>query len=375
MILAKRQIRWICLLLVLLCYTLPSLSYASLNHLDYTGYVEGSYNYLVKNHQFTSGINNRFNDLTQNGFTLQQAAVTVSTLPKEGFGGLLNVMVGRDANSLAPMGWNPYYGSQMLAMVVPQAYLQYASGPYTLIGGVFETLVGYENFNPTLDSNFSRSILDGYAEPGVLMGVRGFYVVTDQLKLNAGLNNGWSGFRDRGRGKTLEAGAIYQFNPALKLVLQAVTGTQRLTKHLVSGPTGRRDLVNLYGNWQVTDALMIGASGDYAGQSKALAANGDIESVWWDGISGYANYQFTDMWHGGLRGEWYNDQNGYTTGIRQTWHEITLTCGYRPRKDLELRAETRRDYSHKRAFMNTTGAGAAHYQQSLALEALYRFGV
>ena len=54
-------------------------------------------------------------DLEQNGFTLQQAAITTAYQPTQGFGGLVNIIAGRDANEIAPYGINPYFGSQTLA--------------------------------------------------------------------------------------------------------------------------------------------------------------------------------------------------------------------------------------------------------------------
>ena len=51
-----------------------------------------------------------------------------------------------------------------------QAYVQYATGSWTFIGGKFVTLAGAETINPTTDTNFSRSILFGYAFPSRTLG-------------------------------------------------------------------------------------------------------------------------------------------------------------------------------------------------------------
>src|SRR5690349_6544231 len=89
------------------------------NPLKFSGYLDTSYNYLVRSNQFTSFTLNRAFDIEQDGFTLQQAAATLAYQPEKGFGAFANVILGRDANIIAPYGWDPYIGSQTLAFVAP----------------------------------------------------------------------------------------------------------------------------------------------------------------------------------------------------------------------------------------------------------------
>jgi hypothetical protein len=366
-------------MLLFFCILIPGFVYAVeksslLNDTIVSGYIDTSYNYLLRNHQFTSGVNDRVNDLTQNGFTLQQAAMIIYKQPSQGLGAFLHCLIGRDAYSLASYGWNPYMGSQTLGFVSPQAFLQYRIDHYTFIGGIFRTLIGEESFIPTRDVNFSRSILDGYAEPGTLMGIRNIYVVDDRLELNAGLNNGWSGIRDTSRPLTLELGALYIFNPRISLLLQGLFGEQRLLTRIATGPKNRRNIFNFIVTFKPTHSLTLITSGDYAMQKKGLASDGNIELVVWEGINTYVNYAINEKWYLSLRGELFDDKNGYTTRIRQNWREVTLTAGFLPIKHVTLRAETRHDFSNVNAFMYTMGIGASNNQQSYAIEALYSFG-
>src|SRR5579872_4811652 len=91
-------------------FLIPALGLAdsSTNNSDFklTGYVDGSYNYLVRSNHFTSGTFDRLYDVEENGFTLQQAAITAAYQPSQGFGGLVNIIGGRDANAIAPYGYN-----------------------------------------------------------------------------------------------------------------------------------------------------------------------------------------------------------------------------------------------------------------------------
>src|SRR4029077_11481714 len=86
-----------------------------------------------------------------------------------------------------------------------QAYLQYATGPLTVIGGKFTTLHGTEVIWSPSNANFSRSILFG-AVPFTHTGVRATYAAMDTLSLIVGVNNGWDQLVDTNKGKTLELG-------------------------------------------------------------------------------------------------------------------------------------------------------------------------
>jgi hypothetical protein len=341
------------------------------NDFKFSGYLDTSYNYLLRNHEFINGMVDRENDLTQNGFTLQQVTFMMSKLPKQGLGGQLTVMFGRDASWIAPVGIKPYYGSQTLNITAPQAYLQYAIGRHTFVAGLFDTLIGSEDYKSILDTNFSRSILDDYAEPGIIIGARDTYAITDKLSVNAGLNNGWSGVRDRSRPPTFELGTSYELNKIWSFLLQGLSGEQRLVNYSATGYLGRREIINLIVTINATKALTLIVSCDYGVQSKAITSSGAIGRAVWEGIAGYANYQFNDKWRTSVRGEIYDDQNGYMTGLHQNWRELTLTVGYVPIKHVELRAETRHDFSNQNVFMNTDGPGLNKNQQSYAIEALY----
>lgn len=338
-----------------------------------SGYIDGSYNYLVKSNKFTSGVFDRVYDLEENGFTLHQLAVTLAKQPAEGLGGLLNIFAGRDANITAAYGWDPYYGSQTLAVDPLQAYLQYSVHALTIIGGKFTTLASYEAVDPTVDTNFSRSILWGYATPTTALGIRGIYTANDKWKFIGGLNNGWDSIRDSSRRKTIELGITYTPNKCFSLSAQGYSGGQRSQDRTATGPQSIRDLIDIVAIWNITDKLTYVLNYDYGIQTKAALPAGNIAEGVWQGIAGYVNYKFHEKWRTSVRGEIFSDRNGYRTGVVQSWKELTLTLAYAPIKNAELRAETRRDFSNVNAFLNSNGIGSSHYQQSFGLEGFYKF--
>ena len=105
-----------------------------------------------------------------------------------------------------------------------------------------------------------------------------------------------------------------------------------------------------------------------------MLANGSTGTAKWDGLAGYANYQINDLWRLSARAEVFNDTDGYRTNFSggQKWKEATLTVGYAPNKNVELRGEIRRDTSDQASFAYNDGI-ARKDQSSLGLEAIYKF--
>jgi hypothetical protein len=339
-----------------------------------SGYLDGSYNHLSKNY-FTSGSFNRVFDLVPDGLTLQQSAITFAYQPKSGFGSVLNLIMGRDANGTAPYGSIPSseFDSQTIAIDFPQAFLQYSKGSLTILGGRFLTLVGYEQVDSTQDMNFSRSVLF-YNTPDTHTGIRGIYVLNDKVSLTAGVNDGWDNIRDWSRRKTLEMSVSYNPNTLFSFVLTALNGQERVVPRTDFGALGIRTLIDFVAAVNATDKLSFVANYDYGWQTKAALLNGALKRAEWQGLSGYINYKFTPMWQSSLRADIFEDANGFRTGVRQNWRAATLTLGYAPIKNAEILAEIRHDFSNKNAFTQLNGIHTSAHDQSYALEAFYKFG-
>jgi len=343
--------------------------------LKISGYIDGSYNNLQRNF-FTSGIYDRVFDNAQNGFTLQQAAITLAYQPTQGFGGLINPIMGYDTNIFAPYGFKPMteFSSQTFSIDVPQVFLQYAKNAFTFSGGRFVELAGAEALFPVQNTNFSRSILYGYAEPFTVLGIRGTYVANDKLTLILGVNDGWDNIRDWSRTKTLELNGTYTMNTCFSFSPTIYTGQERATPQTDTGPTGWRTLVDLVATFNITEKWTFIGNYDGGWQTNAALPNGTNNRAVWQGIAAYLNYTFNEKWLTSLRGEYFNDQDGFRTGVRQAWKEATLSLGYIPIKNAELRGEVRHDFSNANSLTNNHGLPVRNNDQSYALEAFYKFG-
>ena len=309
--------------------------------LTLTGYVDGTF----------AAERNDTNKQSYNTFALQQAAFTLSMLPKAGFGALVNVVAGENPYSATGFASTPAgLGATSTNFYLLQGFVQYATGDWTFQGGKFSTLAGAEVAAPPLNSNTTRSILFAF-EPVTHTGLRATYAATDQLSLIVGVNNGWNNSQDTADGpdKTVEAGLAYTPSKALSWTLQAYYGRDSGNYADADGHSIRTKLalVDSVLTWSATSALTLVGSVDY-GNVKSTAVT---PSSSWYGISLYQNYAISDLWRVSLREEYLDDQDGYLTrnfdsafvGSAQHLKEITLTVGFDPIKSVEIRLEGRYD--------------------------------
>ncbi|HMC12962.1 MAG TPA: outer membrane beta-barrel protein [Gallionellaceae bacterium] len=332
-----------------------------------SGDIDVSYNHLSGAGKFTSGTNDRVFDYAPNSFTTQAVDLTVSKLPAEGFGGLVDVTLGKDASTIASFGT----ASPGQTYDLTQAYVQYATGSYTTIAGKFATLAGEEVIKASGNTNFSRSILFGYAIPFTHTGVRETYKISDAVSLIGGVNNGWDQATDTNANKTIELGAALNPTKSFALTAQDYYGTEQVAG-TPFGAQGKRNLLDLVATYTVSDSLNFVLNPDFGSQENATLANGSTGSAKWSGMAAYANYQINDPWRVSVRAEYFNDKDGYRTGIAQKWKEATLTVGYAASKNTELRGEIRKDTSDQASFAYNDGI-ARKSQDSVGLEAVYKF--
>ena len=364
--------------------------------LDVTGYVDASYNHMSRSNLFTSGTPSRVFDLNRDGLTLQQAAVKISKTPSAGFGGVLNLTAGKDADVIASYKTDPQKGKLCNVVTgvnadgstcdrdkfdVTQAFGQYASGPWTIMLGKYVTLAGAEVIWTPTNTNFSHSILFGYAIPFTHTGARVTYAFSDTFSLTGGINQGWDAIESttstlNGR----EIGVSWSPNKIISLAAMAHIGKEHaagLTKDELPPAfqlEGDRKLLDAVLSINATDKLTFVLNYDTGSQDNTQNVTpGGASKSDWNGIAGYAIYQFNPQWRLSVRAEYFNDKQGYRTGVVQKWKEGTLTMAWLPRKAIELRGEVRRDKSNVASFVDTSGATAHDTNTSYGLQFLYKF--
>jgi hypothetical protein len=332
---------------------------------DISGYVDVTYTKFDTD----AGLYHAYTTETDS-FNLNAVDLAVSKLPAAGVGGMVEVMAGEDPLFNRSRGWTTDNFD------VLQAFAQYAGGGFTVLGGKFTTLAGAEVAQQPNNANISRSLLYTLAIPVTHTGLRASYAPSDTLKLTAGYNNGWDIIKesvasnclappatDCADGKTIELGVSATPIKMLSLAAAYYTGEELATTGIDT-----RNLLDIIATLNLTDALSIVLNYDLGEQEKGTAAGGKAK---WDGLAGYVNYKFSDAFRASLRAETFDDQDGYRTGTVQKLDEYTLTVGYSPAANLELRAELRQDKSDKNVFSD--GGNPTDKQQLIALEAVYKF--
>jgi hypothetical protein len=315
-------------------------------------------------------------DQDHDSFQLDEAGLQIGYLPKQGIGGFVDVIAGTDAQILNENESATKTGSTSASSVdARQAYLQYATGPLTIIAGKFVTMAGAEVINPSQDTNYSRSLLFWELEPLDHTGLRATYAATDTLSLTVGVNNGWN-YTDvsTSGSKTGEFNATWTPN---KIVSLAVTGYFGKDNVLFDGQ--ELSLIDFVGTYNVTSALTLILNADFK-QSSGNGNGGDDLTTHVNGFAGYANYAISDAFRVSVRGE-YLSYLGAGHAI-----EGTITLGYTPVKNFEVRAELRYDklsdglvdsglFYVRSLATDTTDGTVANNNTEFALQGVYKFSL
>lgn len=323
-------------------------------------------------------------------FNFQQAGLTLAYQPSSGFGALVNPVLtpyssvyvnqyAPDANYYLNLGTPGAPSVQLF-----QGFVQYATGPWTIIAGKFATLAGAEVFAPPGNTNVTRSLLFSF-EPLTHTGVRATYVANSKATFNIGVNNGWFNSGDENAtspGKTLEINATLTPTKALSWGLTNYYGRDY---NLYGSLTGL-EMFDTVLTWTANSQLTLIGSFDY-GYVERSGASGTPSADWW-GIAGYLNYQFNPKWRVSLRGEYFDDKDGYLTEPssqmgagsplyapgEEDISEVTLTFGWDPTSHLEFRIEGR--YDNPDSVKPAPGGPSVDVYSKTEqgwLEALYKF--
>ena len=346
----------------------------SIGGFDLTGHIDVGYTHLSNSPKFVSGVNDRVFDIKRSDGIFHALDLQLAKTPDEGFGGVLDLTIGKDADTIASYGTiskskGPANGANHY-FDVTQAYFHYGAAPLTIIAGKYVTLAGAEVIKSDADVNYSRSILFGYAIPFSHTGVRATWKVSDALSVIGGVNQGWDAVSDPNSDKTVELGATLAPSKEMSFVAVYYGGKELLANYPKSDVNGMRNLFDVVGTFTLSEQLTLILNYDYGTQDKAAFDGGKAK---WQGFAGYLNYQINDQWRVSLRGEYFDDKDGYRTGIIQKWKEGTVTLAWLPAKAWEIRGEFRTDKSDKDAFLKSDGVSARDTQRSFGLEVLYKF--
>ena len=327
---------------------------------EITGFVDAYYGYNFNRPTIDTQLRNF--DTKHNQFSLNMAEIALEKKPtpdnRLGYRMDLDFGPATDiVHSFEPGGLGTFRNLE-------QGYLSYlapAGKGLQIDVGKFVTQHGAEVIETKDNWNYSRSLLFALAIPYYHFGVRATYPVADKLSLSGYVVNGWNNVVDNNHRKTYGAQAVIKPNSKFTFVQNYMGGPEQ-----TGNDKDWRHLSDSLATYTVNSNVSLMVNYDYGFDRFAGAR------VHWQGIAGYAKFQVNKWYAFSPRFEWYDDHDGFTTGVAQKVKDITLTSEHKINNGLITRLEYRRDFSDKHFF--TKGSDLlVKAQTTLAFGLVYAF--
>jgi Putative beta-barrel porin-2, OmpL-like. bbp2 len=316
---------------------------AAVPALNWEAQVDAYYLYNFTGDPNTQGPRNRVYDTHSNSFTLNMAKLAAYVNP-DPVGFRIDILYGHIGaiNNSASAGSSPPPAADAVSgalytggFYVEQAYATLKSDMLTLDAGRFATWASDEVIETKANWNYSRSLLFN-AVPFIHTGVRlGIALVKDVLTLQLAVLNGWNNDPDNNGDKTF--GAQFALTLPSKTAAaittyigkENATDTRMLFDLVVSQPLGEHGLSLNADFFKEGDTQLVGA-----GLKVKLILD---ESFYLVPRVELVSSKTLDM------------AGGTTTTT--TLYEGTLTAAIPIRKNYEIRAELRGDFSDKEVYL------------------------
>ncbi|MBI4456717.1 MAG: porin [Acidobacteria bacterium] len=324
------------------------------------GFVDGYYGYNFN--QPTGDALLRNFDTKHNQFSLNLAEIGLEKkpTPEQRLGFRLDLDFGpatEMVHSLEPGGLGVYRNFQ-------QGYLSYLApvGKGLQIDvGKFVTQHGAEVIETKDNWNYSRSLLFALAIPYYHMGARIGYSPNDRASMGMFFSNGWNNVVDNNERKTFGFQIVLKPNAKWSIIHNYMLGPEQAKDN-----DDWRHLWDTTVTYSVSPKLSLMGNYDY-GMDRSSGSR-----VHWQGFAGYARYQVNKVWALSPRFEWFDDPDGFTTGVRQGVKELTITSEQKINGGLLTRFEYRRDFSDQ-GFFQKSGDRLVKAQSTLTFGILYAF--
>lgn len=213
--------------------------------------------------------------------------------------------------------------------------------------GEFVTAAGAEVIETNQNWNYSRSLLFAWAIPYYHFGVRTSFPVGPHFTGGFQVVQGWNNIYDNNSGKT------FGFNGAYAWKKVTWTNVYYVGPEKTRTTAGIRHLYDTTLLVNQTDKLSYYLNFDYGHEGAAPALG--VAASKWGGIAGALRYQTTKKTALATRLEYFNDPQGFSTGVAQAVKEFTLTGEYKFNNYLMARAEFRTDWSDQPFFERDHG--------------------
>jgi hypothetical protein len=334
-----------------------------------------------------------------NGVSLHWIGLNAAYDP-DPVGGAVALRFGPSAARYAGTDALPGVGLQF----VKQAYASLRPGgkvgKFTLDFGKFDAPVGSEVADNPYNANYTRSLLNYYAQPFFFTGLRAGYAPSESFEVKVLAANGWNNTIDNNRGKTFGAVMTVRPSEALALSLAYITGPEqsdsttstcaagtafdRSTGACAPSPnaseqtvlvddddanTRWRHFVDLVLDVTAGRRFRFVANADYGYEPIKPAQPGAGTNVRFYGVNGVARYRVTELFAVAARGEGYWDPEGATLFTAQDTQVTsgTLTFILTPSTYLWVFLDHRVDHANSGVFQRSVTQTSTNTQMTSTL--------
>jgi hypothetical protein len=330
-----------------------------------SGILDGYYDFDA-NHPDDGDTQLRNFDIRANTVSLTEAKIVLAHDPAPfgiradiGLGSAFEVM-----HPSNPSGGGLKYVEQMFVSAKPAKWKGFEAD-----FGQFVTSAGAEIIESADNWNYSRSLLFSFAIPYYHFGVRTSMPVTSTITAGVQVVQGWNNIFDNNSGKTVGITAV-QAKKYYTLNANYYVGPENNnTDH------GYRNLLDA--TLLLTPSAKFNAyiNYDYGQNRNANSTNTGVGSLaHWQGIAGAAHVQATSKITATVRGEYFSDPNGFTTGTVQKLNEVTGTADYLIHAGILARAEYRHDHSNQLYFQKNGIPASVNGQSTFEVSLIAFFG-
>jgi len=343
--------------------------------MDLSGFIDGYYSFNFNRPNTTDDYDQlnqlyNFNDKTDQ-FELSAAKLTLNHSP-DPIGARVDFIYGRTNdlinNSTANTTTTTFVASQL--PYLEQAFLSIAppkAKGFELDFGKWVTSAGAEVIEAKDNWNYSRSLLFVNAIPYWHFGARTSMPLSKTETVGFQLYNGWNNVSKS------NGGVSGAFTSALVKPKYAWYFNYLIGPENANTTSGLRNLFD--STLLITPPGKVNAyiNFDYGMNRDALAAQDDTLLHDWWGVAGAAHIQASAKSAIALRGEYFDDPDGFQTGTQQHLAEGTFTYEYKWVEGALMRVEYRCDASNVN-FFNKLANQSSSLQQTVTVAFIAFFG-
>jgi hypothetical protein len=332
---------------------------------EVSGFVDGYYSYNFNRPAGRTNVLRNF-DVRNNEFALNLAEVVIEKKP-DPLNSRLGFRLDLDYGRATDMVHAAEPGGAETYKVIQQAYGSYLANIGSGLQfdlGKFVTTHGAEVIESKDNWNYSRGLLFSWAIPYYHMGLRAKYSFNSKVTVMGMAVNGWNNVEDNNAGKTF--GVMLALTPTSKLSIM---------QNFMTGPeqTGddehHRNLSDTTIMYTFNPKWAVMANYDYGFDHLTAGPK-----VHWQGYALYLRFSPSKKWAFVPRYEWFNDHDGFSTGVAQNVKEFTMTGEYRFRPSLITRVEVRRDWSDQLFFPKSDPTVLSKAQTTVLAGLIWTFG-